>query len=208
MGSTAKALIKAEAAAELASRLESVIKSAAGNSDSLRASADTVERLLERFHGYRPRIDAALEDGTFPPDSRDAVLAVFGDLVRMTDSLRAQLHKAQSEQAPFMAGLAKARELAEDIQRRNRVQAERAKDEEAEEDAYRADVAERTVVIRERVTADAAPPMLTCCEHCGDPITLPTGEDNCAQCVSHRNRYGALPSQRVLNKRRRTHADA
>lgn len=225
MASARKATMKAEAVAEVVAALDATMRAAGGNRDSLRASADTVNRLLERFHGYRPRIDAALDDGTFPADSREAVLAVFGDLVRMTDHLHAQLARGASEQAPFLAGLGKAREVAEAMREREARRAVQAERDEAEEDAYRAERAERRAVAlqaphkapqgaeapevgqgkgkgRNGATAPSQAVTAQACAHCSAPMVVASGSEHCVACVSHRNRYGALPSDRVLRKRR------
>jgi ABC-type transporter Mla subunit MlaD len=237
MPSPDKATIKADALGDLVASLDATMRAANDNRTAMRASVDTLERVLERFRGYRDRIDAALDDGTFPPDSRDAVLAVFGDLVRMTDQLRAQVAKAHGEQGPFLAGMAKARQLADHHRRLQQQAAARAADDDAEEDAYRDDLAARrqgnsnappdqaAVAEDARGAAedaqgadptqdtpdaqdspegpaeDASEP--AACSHCGDAMTADTGSGQCVACVSHRNRYGKLPSERALANRRK-----
>ena len=236
MGNPDKADIKAHTLGELVASLDDTMRAAGDNRQAMRASVDTLERVLERFHGYRSRVDTALEDGTFPADSRDAVLAVFGDLVRMTDQLRQQVAKAHAEAAPYMQGLAKARELAAHQQRVQQRAAERARADSDEEEAYRAELeARRQAKGDTDPVAPAAParpvgapqgakgakagrgtpappaapvgppqgePAAPACAHCGDAMTTDSGSEHCVPCVSHRNRYGALPSERVLRKRR------
>lgn len=220
MPSAVKARIKVDAVEGVLSSIDEAIRSASGNETALRASADTLNQLLERFHGYRGKVDEALEDGTFPPQSREAVLAVFGDLVRITDQMRSHLDRSAREQRPFLAGLAKARSIA--LHRKDSEEriATRAEVDEQEEQEHREDRTERTqkrpqrtpegsrgvkvvpIVSRTPANVPEVPEDVPRCSHCQDPITVPTGEDHCVPCVSHRNRYRSLPSPKVLEKRR------
>jgi hypothetical protein len=246
MPSGEKAGLRASMARDLATEIEGAIESAERNRVALSATRDASARIVERFTQYRKRIDAAFEDGTFEPEAREPVLAVFRDLVTIVDQLRRQTEKRVEEVAPFVLGLRKAHSLAAHAESREERVVLRAAREEEEEEEYRADLAERlppsaqssvnapepsreseepshgSQEAREEPeeapepeepsepeSASPAPPAAAdLCSHCEEPISIPTGSKICAPCVSHRNRYGALPSERALSNRRARSARA
>lgn len=182
-------------ASDLADEVRAASLNVQKNSIALAASHEVLKRMLERFKSYRARIDEAFRDETWPLDSRDYVMAVFGDLVSILDDGRRQIATERAAQAPFQAGMDKAVQLLENRVAREQRAARAAEAIEAEEDEYRVDLAERTAP--QAVEDDSEK-----CAHCSEPITMATGSENCSACVSHCNRYGALPSKQVLKKRR------
>lgn len=143
MPSGDKARTRAAMASDLGREIDRAIESAERNRIALDATRETAIRIVERFTGYRKRIDEALESGVFPPESRDPVLAVFGDLTTIVEALRRQTAKRAEEIPPFVLGLRRARALTDDAERREERVALRAERDEEEEDEYRADLAER-----------------------------------------------------------------
>jgi hypothetical protein len=232
MASSEKAGLRASMARDLATEIEGAIESAERNRVALAATKEATTRIVERFTQYRKRIDSAFEDGTFDAEAREPVLAVFRDLVTIVDQLRRQTEKRADEVGPFVLGLRKAHSLAASAESREERVALRAEREEEEEDAYRADLAERLPSPSPSVEpetpspgaqkargepeapsapeepaepeeAPLAPPAASdACSHCSEPIEVPTGSKICAPCLSHRNRYGALPSKKALASRR------
>jgi hypothetical protein len=212
-------------------QLDLTIRNAENTQLAMAASVDVLDRLLERQHSYRARIDAA-HNPESPDDERltdeeyDAAMEVFGALVGMTDALRRQITKGRDEQGPFLRGLRKAHAVVRNVRDLEERKISRAERDEIEEDAYRAErdaqtpqptepgngnkpeygPSDTTPQPDQRPTpiAEATPK----CGHCGETIDPPTGTATCHRCTSHRNRYGKLPSENALNKRReRDNAD-
>jgi hypothetical protein len=130
----------------VADKILEEINEAAANAEKNRiaanASLDTVNRLLEHFKPYQKRIFTALEDGTFPASSKDATLAVYADMVMMTDKVGKAATAAFAEMGPFAAGLRKAATIIEDFKKKTAAKDAQRAGEEAEEDEYRRGIVE------------------------------------------------------------------
>lgn len=138
MPSADKALLKAAALDALVTELQEALGNAEKNAVGITASRDTMERLFARVHGYRARIDRALEDGTVPEAAREPMLAVFRDLVAIVQDSHRALVQAASEQVPFAAGLRKAASMARARAAAEHATAQRAVELAAEDEAERA----------------------------------------------------------------------
>ena len=92
--------------------VEEEVTAAATNSEKnvigLAAARDIVAQLHRRFASYSQNIDSALEDGTIPASSAEAVRAVHADLSSIVESAQKELAKAVETQTAFTGGLRKA----------------------------------------------------------------------------------------------------
>lgn len=113
MPSVDKALLKAAALEELLQEMQAALANSDKNMIGITASRDTVDRLMARVSSYKKKIEGAYEGNVFPPESSEAVYAVFRDIL----SIVADAHKVLSqtvEQERYAAGgLRKAVQMAQ-----------------------------------------------------------------------------------------------
>jgi hypothetical protein len=242
MPSSDKAAVKVGMADEIIDSLDDTIANAERNVVALTASTATAKRIAEQFVGYRQRIERARnpEEGDDPADAMteaeyQAALLVYRALFGIVHTVERGAAKTRSEQGPFIAGIRRARAIAESKRDAEQRKGERAdREAQADEDdsagqaagqprqgngntprgAPAGTTAPRNDDPDPEPPADLATPHSgdsgddsdtdddPLCAHCNDPITMPTGEERCSACMSHRNRYGKLPSEKALANRR------
>jgi outer membrane biosynthesis protein TonB len=230
-----KSEIQTAAIDGVVAELEEALKNASNNEIAVRASAATAKRIFERFKGYKPRILAALDDGTFPASSKDAVFGVFADLIAIVGDAHVRMAEEAGRQKPFAAGLSKALSITRKRAEKQRARAAHRADDEIEEDEYRADLAERReqpeppkpepsapkpeppkpkarptpkpVKAQTNGNAPAKQHVAGKCYHCDDDLAG-SGTKFCPSCTSHKQRYKKLPSAKALATRRQRNADS
>lgn len=108
-----EARLKSEFAKALSDEITATVTNSEKNVIGLTAARDVVAQILARFKDYSDRITVALADGTFPPESDEAVKAVHTDLTSLVENAQKEIAKAADSQLFFTRGLQRAAAMIE-----------------------------------------------------------------------------------------------